>query len=83
LYSKARADQPTFEPIQSIEFDGIPVNNASVPPPHEVLQDGKAVNPLQTPANSQAAPTPALPVPREDFEVPTAKLGELGRLSWC
>jgi hypothetical protein len=30
-YSKAQADQPVFESIQSFDFDGIQVNNASVP----------------------------------------------------
>jgi hypothetical protein len=40
LYSKAKADQPNFEPGHSIDFDGIMVNNASVPPPHhELFQD--------------------------------------------
>ena len=65
LYSKARADQPTFAPIQSIDFDGIPVNNTSVPsPPHKILQDCQAVLPLNTPAEIHATPTPALPVVR-------------------
>ncbi len=46
LYSKAKADQPNFEPGHLIDFDGIMVNNALVPPPHhELLQDGQAVIP--------------------------------------
>jgi hypothetical protein len=72
-YSKAKADQPNFEPGLSIDFDGIIVNNALVPPPpHELLQDGQAVTPLQSQATSQAAPPPTLhPVPRGDFDVPS------------
>jgi hypothetical protein len=49
LYSKARVDQPIFAPGHSIDFDGILANLALVlPPPHEILQDGQAVTPLQT-----------------------------------
>ena len=71
-YSKARADQPIFAPGHLIDFDGIMVNDSSVPPPsHEILQDGQTVTPLQTYATSQAAPPPTLPVPRGDFDVPS------------
>jgi hypothetical protein len=72
-YSKAKADQPNFEPGCSIDFDGIMVNNALVPPPHhELSQDDQAVTPLQSQATSQAAPPPTLhPVPRRDFYVPS------------
>jgi hypothetical protein len=72
-YSKAKADQPNFEPGLLIDFDGIMVNNASVPPPHhELLQDGQVVTPLQSQATSQAAPPPTLnPVPRGDFDIPS------------
>jgi hypothetical protein len=72
-YSKAKADQPNFEPGLLIDFDGIMVNDASVPPPpHELLQDGQAVTPLQSQATSQAALPPTLhPVPRVDFNVPS------------
>ncbi len=72
-YSKAKADQPNIEPGLSIDFDGIMVNDASVPPPHcKLLQDGQAVTPLQSQAISQAAPPPSLhPVPRGDFDVPS------------
>jgi hypothetical protein len=60
-YSKAKADQPNFEPGHSINFDGIIVNDALVPPPHyELLQDCQAVTPLQSQATSQAAPPPTL-----------------------
>ncbi len=46
-YSKAKADQLNFKLGLSIDFDGIMVNDALVPPPHhELLQDGQAVNPL-------------------------------------
>jgi hypothetical protein len=71
LYSKAKADQPNFEPVHSIDFDGIMVNNALVPSPHhELLQDGQAVTPLQSEATSQTAPPLTLhPVPRGDFNV--------------
>ncbi len=42
-------DQPIFAPGHSIDFDGILANLALVlPPPHEILQDGQAVTPLQT-----------------------------------
>jgi hypothetical protein len=70
-YSKAKADLPNFEPGHLIDFDGIMVNDASVPPPrHEVLQDGQVVTPLQSQATSQAAPPPTLhPVPRGDFNI--------------
>jgi hypothetical protein len=72
LYSKAKEDQPNFEPGHSIDFDGIMVNNALVPPPnHEVLQDSQAVTPLQSQATSQAAAPPTLPVPRGVFDVPS------------
>ncbi len=73
LYSKAKADQPNFEPGLLTDFNGIMVNNALVPPPHhELLQDGQAVTPLQSQATSQAAPPPTLhPVPRGDFNVPS------------
>jgi hypothetical protein len=37
LFSKAKADQPNFEPGHLIDFDGIMVNNALVPPPHHEL----------------------------------------------
>jgi hypothetical protein len=72
-YSKAKANQPNFELGHLIDFDGIMVNNALVPPPHhELLQDGQAVTPLQSQANSQAALPPSLhPVPRGDFKVPS------------
>ncbi len=72
LYSKAKADQPNFEPGHSLDFDGIMVNNASVPPPHhELLQDGQEEIPLQSQATSQATLPPTLhPVPRGDFNVP-------------
>ncbi len=71
-YSKARADQPHFEPGHLIDFDGITVNNAPVPlPPHEILQDDQAVTPLQTQATIQAAPPPILPVPGGDFNIPS------------
>jgi hypothetical protein len=54
-YSKARADQPIFALGHLIDFDGIMVNNALVPPPpHGILQDGQAVTPLQMQATSQA-----------------------------
>jgi hypothetical protein len=44
LYSKAKVDQPNFEPGHSIDFDDIMVNDALVPPHHhELLQDGQAV----------------------------------------
>jgi hypothetical protein len=72
LYSKTKADQPNFEPGHSIDFDGIAVNDASVPPPHhELLQEGHAVTPLQSQATGQAAPPPTLPVPKGDFDVPS------------
>ena len=73
LYSKAKADQPNFEPGHLIDFDGIMVNNALVPPPHhELSQDGQAVTPLQSQATSQATLPPTLhPVPRGDFNVPS------------
>jgi hypothetical protein len=73
LYSKAKADQPNFDPGHSIDFDGITVNNASVPPPHhDFLQVGQAVTPLQSQATSQTAPPPTLhPVPRGDFSIPS------------
>jgi hypothetical protein len=73
LYSKTKADQPNFESGHLLDFDGIMVNNALVPPPHhELLQDGQVVTPLQSQANSQAAPCPTLhPVPRGDFNVPS------------
>jgi hypothetical protein len=73
-YSKAKADQPNFELGDLIDFDGIMVKDASVPPPHyELLQEGQAVSPLQSQATSQATlpPTlldvpsiPVMPVPR-------------------
>ncbi len=73
LYSKAKADQPNFKPVHSIDFDGIMVKDASVPPPHhELLQDGQAVTPLQSQATKQAAPPPTLhPVPRGNFNIPS------------
>ncbi len=71
-YSKAKEDQLNFEPGHLIDFDGIMVNNALVPPPnHEVLQDGQAVTPLQSQATGQAAPPPTLPVPRRNFDIPS------------
>ena len=43
-----------------------------MPPPHEILQNGQAVLPLHhTPPKSQAAPTPALPVPAGDLDFPS------------
>ncbi len=72
LYSKAKANQPNFELGHTIDFDGIMVYNALVPPPHhELLQDGQAVTPLQSQATSQAAPPPTFPLPRGDFDVPS------------
>jgi hypothetical protein len=66
----AKADQPNFEPGHSIDFDGITVNDASVPPPHhELLQDNRVVTPLQSQATSQAALPPTLPVPNGDINV--------------
>jgi hypothetical protein len=70
-YSKVKADQPNFEPGHSIDFDGIKVNDALVPPPHhELLQDSQVVTQLQSQATSQAALPPTLyPFPRGDFDV--------------
>jgi hypothetical protein len=49
LYSKAKADQPNFEPGHLIDFDGIMVNNALVPTSHhELLQDSQVATPLQS-----------------------------------
>jgi hypothetical protein len=72
-YSKAKADQTKFELGHLIDFDGIMVNDALVPPPHhELLQDGQVVTPLQSQATSQAALPPTLHhVPRGDFNVPS------------
>jgi hypothetical protein len=71
-YSKAKEDQPNFELGHSIDFDGIMVNNALVPPPnHEILLDGQAATLLQSQTASQAAPPPTLPVPRGDFDIPS------------
>ncbi len=71
-YSKAKADQPNFEPGHSIDYDGIAVNNSLVPPPHhELLHDGQAITPLQSQATSQAALPPTLPVPKGDFNAPS------------
>ena len=53
------------------DFDGIPINDASVPPPHEILQDGQVELTLHTTAKSQAAPTPVLPVPGENIGIPS------------
>ncbi len=71
-YSKAKADQPNFELGHLINYDGIMVNKALVPPPHhELLQDSQAVTPLQSQATSLSAPPPTLPVSRGDFDVPS------------
>ncbi len=72
LYSKAKEDQPNFEPGHLIDFDGIMANDESVPPPnHKLLQDGQAVTPLQSQATSQADPPPTFPVPRGVFDAPS------------
>ena len=70
-YSKAKADQPIFEPIQHIDFDCIRGEDTLVPPPScNFFQDGQAVFPFDTPTETQTAPTPELLVSEGIVDVP-------------
>ena len=69
-YSKAQADLPFFEPIRSFDVDDIQVKDASVPPPHELLQDGQAANQLNKGVISQVVLPPTFPVPGGELDYP-------------
>ena len=49
-YSKAKAGQPIFEPIQPLDFDNIHGKDSLMPPPpRDFFHDGQVVLPLDTP----------------------------------
>ena len=71
-YSKAKAGQPIFEPIQPLDFDNIHGKDSLMPPPpRDFFHDGQAVLPLDTPTVTQTALTPELLVPEDIVDVPS------------